>query len=380
MFELTENDIHLSSQAVNKDQAIEMVAQALIQSGYVEPGYLAGMLEREAQITTYLGNGIAIPHGSVTTRALVKKTGVTIFQFPQGVAWDKENLAYLVIGLAADSDGHLALLRQLAHLLHDTETIKHLITTQDVSAFYTRLMGKNAPNPSDLISLDLDTTSLLTLTARNAEKLQQCQAVNNEFVRDVLASPALPLGQGIWLTDATLGNQKNACAFSRAKNAFLHHGKVVQAVLTIATIDDNIHRVLIRLLDDNVQQQLLTGSKEDIALLLDPDADLTHATAQSGRLNEHIEPIEAIFTLRNPQGLHARPAAVLVSHLKKYNASIAVQNLETNSQLISAKSLLKVIALSAQQGHRLRFVATGEEAQQALQCVRELIDNNLGET
>ncbi|HDR1919603.1 TPA: fused PTS fructose transporter subunit IIA/HPr protein [Pasteurella multocida] len=380
MFELTENDIHLSSQAVNKDQAIEMVAQALIQSGYVEEGYLAGMLEREAQITTYLGNGIAIPHGSVTTRALVKKTGVKIFQFPQGVAWDKDNIAYLVIGLAADSDGHLALLRQLARLLHDKETVKHLITTQDVSEFYARLMGKSATNQPDLISLDLDTTSLLTLTARNAEKLQQYQAVNNEFVREVLASPALPLGQGIWLTDATLGNQKNACAFSRAKNPFLHNSKSVHAVLTIAAIDDNIHPVLTRLLAPEVQQQLLTGSKETIASLLNLEHKHVNQTEGTAGLNEQIEPIEAIFTLRNLHGLHARPAAILVSHLKKYNASIAVQNLTTNSQLISAKSLLKVIALGAQQGHRLRFVATGAEAQQAIQCVGELIDNHLGET
>lgn len=218
------------------------------------------------------------------------------------------------------------------------------------------------------------------MTARNAEKLQQYQAVNNEFVREVLASPALPLGQGIWLTDATLGNQKNACAFSRTKNPFLHNGKSVHAVLTIAAIDDNIHPVLTRLLAPEVQQQLLTGSKETIASLLNLEHKHVNQTEGTAGLNEQIEPIESIFTLRNLHGLHARPAAILVSHLKKYNASIAVQNLTTNSQLISAKSLLKVIALGAQQGHRLRFVATGAEAQQAIQCVGELIDNHLGET
>lgn len=111
-----------------------------------------------------------------------------IFQFPQGVAWDKDNIAYLVIGLAADSDGHLALLRQLARLLHDKETVKHLITTQDVSEFYARLMGKSATNQPDLISLDLDTTSLLTLTARNAENYNSTKpSITNLFVKYLLA-------------------------------------------------------------------------------------------------------------------------------------------------------------------------------------------------
>ncbi|MEX5438533.1 hypothetical protein WCD92_24355, partial [Enterobacter hormaechei] len=132
--------------------------------------------------------------------------------------------------------------------------------------------------------------------------LQQYQAVNNEFVREVLASSALPLGQGIWLTDATLGNQKNACAFSRAKNPFLHNGKSVHAVLTIAAIDDNIHPVLTRLLAPEVQQQLLTGSKETIASLLNLEHKHVNQTEGTAGLNEQIEPIEAIFTLRNLHG------------------------------------------------------------------------------
>ena len=75
MFNLPESNIHLAAQADNKQQAIELAANALEQAGYVEHGYLQGMLGREQQTSTFLGNGIAIPHGTLETRGMVKDTG-----------------------------------------------------------------------------------------------------------------------------------------------------------------------------------------------------------------------------------------------------------------------------------------------------------------
>ena len=80
MLELSESNIHLNAKATNKLQAIEMAASALEQAGNVEQGYLQGMLGREQQTSTFLGNGIAIPHGTLETRSMVKKTGVQVFQ------------------------------------------------------------------------------------------------------------------------------------------------------------------------------------------------------------------------------------------------------------------------------------------------------------
>ena len=123
MLELSESNIHLNATATNKLQAIEMAASALEQAGNVEQGYLQGMLGREQQTSTFLGNGIAIPHGTLETRSMVKKTGVQVFQFPQGIEWGEGNIAYVVIGIAARSDEHLALLRQLTHVLGDEDTV-----------------------------------------------------------------------------------------------------------------------------------------------------------------------------------------------------------------------------------------------------------------
>lgn len=111
-------------------------------------------------------------------------------------------------------------------------------------------------------------------------------------------------------------------------------------------------------------------------------AEVAQEVAQAVTSSENIAnagEIEATFTIRNEHGLHARPSAMLVNEVKKYNATVQVQNLDRDSQLVSAKSLMKIVALGVQKGHRLRFVATGEEAQQALDGIGKAIEAGLGE-
>lgn len=117
MLNLSAKNIRLNGSAANKEEAIKLVAAGLVANGNVENGYEAGMLAREQQTSTFLGNGIVIPHGTLDTRGLVKETGVQIIQFPQGIEWGEGNTAYVVIGIAAKSDEHLTLLRQLTTVL-----------------------------------------------------------------------------------------------------------------------------------------------------------------------------------------------------------------------------------------------------------------------
>ena len=105
MFQLSVQDIHPGEQAGNKEEAIRQVAAALVQAGNVADGYVNGMLAREQQTSTFLGNGIAIPHGTTDTRDQVLKTGVQVYQFPQGVLWGEGQVAYVAIGIAASGDG-----------------------------------------------------------------------------------------------------------------------------------------------------------------------------------------------------------------------------------------------------------------------------------
>ncbi|MCV5232986.1 PTS sugar transporter subunit IIA, partial [Escherichia coli] len=77
--------------ATDKFEAIRSIAHSLTDKGLVEQGYVEGMLNRENQNSTFLGNGIAIPHGTTDTRAMVKTTGVAVHHFPQGVDWGDGN-------------------------------------------------------------------------------------------------------------------------------------------------------------------------------------------------------------------------------------------------------------------------------------------------
>ena len=375
MLELSESNIHLNANAADKQQAIEMAASALVQADNVENGYLQGMLAREQQTSTFLGNGIAIPHGTLDTRSMVKKTGVQVFQFPQGIEWGEGNIAYVVIGIAARSDEHLSLLRQLTHVLSDEDTAAKLAKITDIAEFRAILMGETIEPfeiPAANISLDVDTQSLLTLVAINAGQLQVQSAVENRFISEVINNAALPLGKGLWVTDSVVGNVKNALAFSRAKTIFSHNGKAVKGVITVAAVSDQINPTLVRLLDDDVQTTLLNGNSTDIlTALLGVSSDVEIQSVEGA--------VVGTFTIRNEHGLHARPSANLVNEVKKFTSKITVQNLTRESEVVSAKSLMKIVALGVTQGHRLRFVAEGEDAKQAIEALGKAIADGLGE-
>lgn len=385
MFNLPESNIHLAAQADNKQQAIELAANALEQAGYVEHGYLQGMLGREQQTSTFLGNGIAIPHGTLETRGMVKDTGVQIFQFPQGIEWGEGNIAYVVIGIAARSDEHLALLRQLTHVLGDEDTAAKLATLTDVKKFRAILMGEadDFSVNADNLSLNVDTQSLLTLIAINAGKLEQQSAVNNQYVSEIIANPALPLAQGLWVTDAAVGNQKNALAFSRAVQPFQLNNKAVHGVVTVAYVNDQINDTLARLLDPQVQQVLLNGDSAQIAAALNgkpiPQATTQTTSTASAAPSVAASSVVGTFTIRNEHGLHARPSAILVNEVKKFTSKITVENLTRGGASVNAKSLMKIVALGVTQGHRLRFVAEGDDAQAAMEAIGNVIAAGLGE-
>ena len=375
MLELSESNIHLNANAIDKKQAIEMAASALVQAGNVENGYLQGMLARELQTSTFLGNGIAIPHGTLDTSSMVKKTGVQVFQFPQGIEWGEGNIAYVVIGIAARSDEHLSLLRQLTHVLSDEDTAAKLAKITDVAEFRAILMGETIEPfeiPAANISLDVNTQSLLTLVAINAGQLQVQSAVENRFISEVINNAALPLGKGLWVTDSVVGNVKNALAFSRAKTIFSHNGKAVKGVITVSAVGDQINPTLVRLLDDDVQTTLLNGnSTEILTALLGSSSDVETQSVEGA--------VVGTFTIRNEHGLHARPSANLVNEVKKFTSKITMQDLTRESEVVSAKSLMKIVALGVTQGHRLRFVAEGEDAKQAIESLGKAIANGLGE-
>lgn len=102
--QLTCADIHFDRAIKTKDEALQRVVGKLTEAGHTTPAYLSGMRDREGQISTYLGNGIAIPHGTPQSRDAVLKTGVKVLACPQGVDWGEEQTAYLIVGIAAQDN------------------------------------------------------------------------------------------------------------------------------------------------------------------------------------------------------------------------------------------------------------------------------------
>lgn len=340
MFQLSQQDIHLGATASNKQEAIRQVAAALTKAGCVSAPYVDGMLQRELQTSTYLGNGIAIPHGTTDTRDLVLNTGVQVFQFPQGIEWGEGQTAYVVIGIAARSDEHLALLRQLTHVLSDDSVAEQLAKTTSAEELRSLLMGEKLTAEfkfdASLIALDVAADSLMTLQALNAGRLQKIGAVNAQFVSDVITRKPLNLGQGIWLSDSTEGNLASAATVSRPAQPFDEEGEQVALLLTLSVADQQPLAVL------NYLSDLLLANKAE--RLLNADA-VTLLALLTSEVEEENTTLSAEYVIRNEHGLHARPGTALVNVIKQFSSEITVTNLDGSGKPANGRSLMKVVAL-----------------------------------
>ena len=368
MLNLSAKNIRLNGSAANKEEAIKQVAAGLVANNHVAEGYADGMFAREQQTSTFLGNGIAIPHGTLDTRHLVQETGVQIIQFPQGVQWGDGNTAYVVIGIAAKSDEHLTLLRQLTTVLSDEDAAAELAKTQDIQAFADILSGKKSlPTlSSQTLSLNIETNSLLTLAAINAGKLQEQGYVASSYISDTIAAEPLALAENFYIIDSAKGNLANGIALARTSNG--------KTLISVVAVDNSLESTIALLLKPELRQQLTQANAEQIIAIFNGQSVEVAAPAQaSGQ-------VIGTFTVRNENGLHARPSAVLVQTLKPFTAKINVENLDRGTTPANAKSTMKVVALGASKGARLRFVAEGEDAQQAIETLAKAFESGLGES
>jgi phosphocarrier protein FPr len=131
MLHIETGNIRIGAQAQTKDQAIAQVAQILAENGYIKPDYAQSMLARERVANTYLGKGIAIPHGLPKHRDMILRTGIAVLQLPDGVLWQPGDTVRLVVGIAAKSDEHLEILGNLTDLLSNDELLADMATTRD---------------------------------------------------------------------------------------------------------------------------------------------------------------------------------------------------------------------------------------------------------
>ncbi|MEF1200427.1 PTS mannitol transporter subunit IICBA [Vibrio owensii] len=146
VFQIQRENIHLGLKAANKEEAIRFAGNKLVELGYAEPEYVDAMFEREALVPTYLGESIAVPHGTVEAKDRVKKTGIVICQYPSGIQFteDDDDVAKLVIGIAAKNDEHIQVITTITNALDEPETIEKLTSTNDVEEILNILGGQQA--------------------------------------------------------------------------------------------------------------------------------------------------------------------------------------------------------------------------------------------
>ena len=124
----------------SKEEATIMAGELLLENGYIEKEYIDSMLEKldTQSFATYIGNGVAIPHGMADGSKFVRHTGISVIQVPEGIPWNEE-VAYVIVGIAANSDEHMGVLSALADAIEDEEDAKKLWRESSAENIYNLL-------------------------------------------------------------------------------------------------------------------------------------------------------------------------------------------------------------------------------------------------
>jgi mannitol PTS system EIIA component len=144
---LSERSIRLNASFPDKEAAIRACGKLLEEAGHIEPGYIDLMVERDRASTVYVGNGVAVPHGTKAALRFVKSTGMAIVRVPGGVDFGGGNVARLLIALAARGDEHIDLLTEIAETCADDERLERLLSASSPREIL-ELLSPGSANPA----------------------------------------------------------------------------------------------------------------------------------------------------------------------------------------------------------------------------------------
>ncbi|WP_104202239.1 phosphoenolpyruvate--protein phosphotransferase [Billgrantia saliphila] len=369
MLTLHPDDIRLDCQATTWRDALEQAAESLHQAGLTAADYRDGLFEREAQSSTYLGNAIAIPHGTPQSREHVRTTGVRVLQFPAGVEWHDGQRIHALVAIAAKNDEHLDILRQLTHVLGD-DSIGERLASARSAADLAGLLSKapvEARLDAETLCLGFPARDIRELALAGAARLRQLGCVSNEFVATMAECTPLRLGQGLWFASSDRSVEIPALSLATPADPLEENGERVNGMFCLATRGE-AHRGLL----ERVLALLDSGAAGEL-----PRIDA--ATVLARLAGESATAHTRLARVLNAHGLHARPAKQLVQVAREQSMPIHVRLAEGGNQAVPATSLTKVINLGARRGQQLAFSAEGADAETALQAVCEAVATGLGE-
>ncbi|HLR35287.1 MAG TPA: PTS mannitol transporter subunit IICBA, partial [Tissierellales bacterium] len=140
---LLQENIILGLDSSNREDAIDLVGKLLVESNYVKPGYIKSMHRREGIMSTYIGNGVAIPHGDKNSKDEIIKSGIAVLQYPEGIDYGDGQIVHLVIGIAGKDNEHLSILSNLATLLEDEKIVNELINAKNIEDVYNIIVNRD---------------------------------------------------------------------------------------------------------------------------------------------------------------------------------------------------------------------------------------------
>lgn len=371
MLELTVEQISMGQTAVDKPAALQLLADLLVADGLVAEGYLAGLQARETQGSTFLGQGIAIPHGTPQTRDLVHTTGVRLLQFPEGVDWGDGQKVYLAIGIAAKSDEHLRLLQLLTRALGETDLGEALRRASSAEALLKLLQG--APQAlaldAQLIGLGVPSEDFEELVWRGARLLRRAECVGNGFAAVLQQVEALPLGDGLWWLHSEQTVRQPGLAFVTPAQPLRYLGQPLNGLFCLASLGEAhqalLERLCTLLIEGRGQELFRATSSRTVLEVLGGEVPVDWPCAR--------------ITLANAHGLHARPAKILAQLAKAFEGEIRLRLPETGQAAVSVKSLSKLLSLGAHRGQVLEFIAEPSIAANALPALLAAVEEGLGE-
>ena len=140
---LSAETVLLNAKVDNKESAIRLTGNVLVEKGYVDAGYVEKMLEREELTSTYMGNFVAIPHGTEDAKQSVKESGIAIIQVPGGVDFGNGNIVKLLIGIAGKGDEHLEILSKIAIVCSEEENVLSVVNASSKEEILALFEGVN---------------------------------------------------------------------------------------------------------------------------------------------------------------------------------------------------------------------------------------------
>lgn len=370
MLALEPRHIHMNQHAVDKQHALQCLVDILVKDGLVTPEYITGLINREQQSATYLGQGIAIPHGTPQSREFILETGIRLAHFPEGIIWDGENRIYLAVVIAAKSDEHLQVLQILTRaLMQDvSEQVKNATQPEQIVEIL-QAQPLSLTLHENLIQTEIESQDIEDLLWSASQILKKHNFVKCGFLSSLDPDQVIQLQDQIWSISSSKFVQQPAISIVKPRHTLDVGGQKLNTLVCIAANEQLDSQRFNRLIDilfnpEQVAQLDQTQAPNEIAKIIGADVipDWPHRSV----------------VLANAHGLHARPATHLVNLTKSFQGDIQVAVDEGN--FVSAKSLTRLLALGCKRGQTLRFIAEPEtDAVEALDKVIQAVQQGLGE-